>query len=104
MTEERIIIDRAFRAKSARDEFYDPAFETVNEAYMARLAEIAVSEPWATDKITKLAMAVRVLKEVRAQVENIIVAGEMAKASKAHADKIAAIPVEKRRLMGLPLK
>lgn len=103
MTEERVIIDRAFRAKSARDEFYGPAFDTVNEVYLARLAEIAVAEPWATDKITKLAMAARVLKEVRAQVESIITAGEMAKATKAQADKIAAIPIEKRRIMGLPL-
>lgn len=103
MTDQRTVMDRAFRAKSAMSEFLAPAFDTVADAYMQRMADIAVAEPWAADKITKLAMASRVVREVRTQIEALIIAGDLAKAEKAHADKIAAIPIERRKLMGIGL-
>lgn len=103
MSDERASVDRGFRAQMAMNEFFGPAFDAVTDAYMARLAEIAAAEPWATDKIAKLAIAARVAREVRAQIDAVIMAGAVAKAGREQADKIARIPVERRRLMGLPV-
>lgn len=86
------------QAQRAMEQFLAPAFEEVASAYTQRLSEVAAAEPWATDKITKLAMANRVLKEVRAQVEHLIVNGRLEQDRKATADKIAAIPIERRRI------
>jgi hypothetical protein len=90
-------------AQRALDEFLTPAFEHVVAAYTARLAEIAAAEPWASDKIIKLAMAIRVAREVRGQIEGVVSAGELAANAKAHADKIAQIPFEQRKYMGVGL-
>lgn len=86
------------QAERAMEQFLAPAFEEVAEAYTIRLGEVAAAEPWATDKIVKLALANRVLKEVRAQVEYLITNGRLERDRKAAADKIAAIPIEKRRI------
>lgn len=98
MTEAEI---RGQNARRAMEEFLAPAFDAVISTYMARLADIAAAEPWETGKIAKLAMAARVTKEVRTQIEAIVAAGDVARADRAHAEKIANIPDAKRRLLGL---
>lgn len=99
MTPDPIVIGQ--QAERAMEQFLAPAFDAVAAAYTSRLSEIAASEPWASDKIVKLALANRVLREVRNQIEAVIAAGDVAKADRAHADKIAAIPIERRKLMGM---
>lgn len=99
MTPDPIVLGQ--QAERAMEQFLAPAFDAVTAAYTARLSEIASSEPWASDKIVKLALANRVLREVRSQIEAVIAAGDVAKAGKAQAEKIAAIPLERRRLMGM---
>lgn len=86
------------QAERAMDQFLAPAFEEVAQAYTQRLSEVAAAEPWATDKIVKLALANRVLKEVRAQIEHLIANGKLEQDAKRTADKIAAIPIERRRI------
>lgn len=99
MTPDPIVIGQ--QAERAMEQFLAPAFDAVAKAYTERLSDIASSEPWASDKIVKLALANRVLREVRNQIEALIAAGDVARAGKAHAEKIAAIPIERRRLMGM---
>lgn len=89
------------QAERAMEQFLAPAFDAVAAAYTDRLSGIASSEPWASDKIVKLALANRVLREVRNQIEAVIAAGNVASAKKAHAKKIEEIPIERRRLMGM---
>lgn len=88
---------RARQAEAALDQFLVPAFEVLTEAYSKRLTEIATSEPWETDKIRKLAAALKIAKEVRGQIEGLVHAGEVAKDQKRKADEIAAMPEERRR-------
>lgn len=91
------------RAQMAMDEFFGPAFDAVVKTYTERLEQIAATEPWAADKIVKLALAARVAREVRNQIEGVIVAGKIAAADKSHAEKIERIPLAKRKVMGLPI-
>jgi hypothetical protein len=93
-------IERGRRAKMALDEFVAPACDAVTAAWIDGMAHVAATEPWATDKIRAMALAVRYAKEARAQIETIIMTGEVAKADKANADKLAKIPTERRRLAG----
>lgn len=99
MTPDSIVLGQ--QAERAMEQFLAPAFDAVAEAYTVRLSDIASTEPWASDKIVKLALANRVLREVRNQIEAVIAAGDVAKADRAHAEKIAAIPIERRKLMGM---
>ena len=94
-------IEAATDAQKVLDEFLTPAFEAVNDTYVARLAQIAASEPWDTDKIAKLAIAVRVAQEVRAQIEAVVTAGKLAAAEHLRAEKIERIPLAKRKYMGV---
>lgn len=94
-------IARGQRAQMAIDEFFGPAFDAVVSTYTARLEQIATAEPWASDKIVKLALAARVAREVRAQIEAIVAEGQVADADKAYSQKIEAIPLAKRKFMGL---
>lgn len=99
MTPDPIVIGQ--QAERAMEQFLAPAFDAVAKAYTDRLSEIASSEPWASDKIVKLALANRVLREVRNQIEAVIADGRVAADLKAKAKKIDAIPIERRRLMGM---
>lgn len=101
MTDNDNTIARGQRAQMAMDEFFGPAFDAVVSTYTARLEQIATAEPWASDKIVKLALAARVAREVRAQIEGVIHDGQVADSVKAHAQKIEAIPLAKRKFMGL---
>lgn len=94
-------IARGHQAQLAM-EWLGPAFAIVTADYLAKLQEVAASEPWATDKIRKLAMATKIAREVEAQIKAVVATGEKAKADKKRADGIAALPDEKRKwaLMG----
>lgn len=96
MTPDAVVLGR--QAERAMEQFLAPAFEEVAQAYTQRLSEVAAAEPWAADKIVKLALANRVLKEVRAQIEHLIANGKLEQDAKRTADKIAAIPIERRRI------
>jgi len=96
MTPDAIVLGQ--QAERAMEQFLAPAFEECAQAYTQRLSEVAAAEPWATDKIVKLALANRVLKEVRAQIEHLIANGRLEQDAKRTADKIAAIPTERRRI------
>lgn len=94
-------IERAHNAKRALDEFLDPAFDVVIEAYTARLTDIASSTPWEAGKITALANATRIAQEVRSQVMALVLDGQDAKRGLIRAEKIEAMTPAKRRLLNI---
>ena len=88
---------RGFRAKAAMAEFFAPAFRSLEGEYLTALTTLASNEPWATDKLTKLAVAQRVIKTVEQQVMLAVLEGETAAQNLDRAKKIAALPEAKRR-------
>lgn len=88
---------RGFRAKAALDEFIGPAMDQMRDEYMHALTKLAANEPWETAKITKLAVAQRVIQAVEQQIRAAVLDGEMAAKDKSRADMIANLPEAKRK-------
>lgn len=98
-TEERRA--RGFQAKLAYDEFVAPAIDGLRADYMEALSRLAVNEPWASDKLVKLAVAQRVINTVEQHMKAIILDGEVAAKEKSRADEIANLPEAKRRWLNV---
>lgn len=94
-------IERARRAQMALEEFLDPAFDLVIATYTARIEELASSQPWEAAKITALANAARIARSVKAQIENIVDDGELAKERRNHAQEIEKLSPAKRRFLNI---
>lgn len=89
--------DRGHRAANAFDEFVAPALNDLRDEYLGALSSLAVNEPWATDKLTKLAVAQRVINAVEQHMRRAIVDGEEANRKITRAEEIAGLPEAKRR-------
>jgi hypothetical protein len=89
--------DRGFRAQSALDDFVGPACAELSQEYLSALTKLAVNEPWETAKITKLAVAQRVIAAVEQHLRTAIMAGRSAKAEIDRAKQIQAIPEARRK-------
>lgn len=92
-------VARAHNARRALEEFLDPAFEAVVEAYAGRLEEIASKSPWEASKITALANAQRIAKEVRAQIVALVYDGDSARKEMIRVERIEKLSPAKRRLL-----
>jgi hypothetical protein len=90
---------RGFRAKAALDEFFVPACEGLRGEYLSALTKLAANEPWETAKITKLAVAQRVIDAVEQQLRAAILDGELAAKDLSRAQKIERIPEAKRKAL-----
>lgn len=99
MADEALRIARAEQAKVALSEFLAPAFSLVRTDYMEKLADIAAKPLTDGNRagMEKLALAIKVVDQVRLQVEQVVNDGTVAGADKQRADKIADMPFEKRR-------
>jgi len=96
---DRETIDRARRALAALEDFVGPACEAARADYFGALTHIAVTEPWATDKITKLAVAQNVIDMVEQHLRVAISEGTEAQRNADRAERIALIPERKRNLL-----
>lgn len=92
-------VARGMRAKLAMDEFLAPALNAVGAEYLTALTQMAASEPWETAKITKLAIAQRVIKSVEQHIIMAVMDGVQADSNLARAKQIAAIPEAKRKFL-----
>lgn len=92
---------RAERARAAMDEFIGPAFDVYEADIVRRLTEIAAEAPNEATKISKLAMAVKVLRNVRRQVEAIADEGKIIEADVKRARQIEKINPYQRSILGL---
>lgn len=98
MSDESLRMARAEQADAAMKQFLSPAFDVVRAEYLEKLAAIA-AKPLTADMragMEKLALAVKVVDEVRAQLTGLVMDGRIAQADTARAAQIAALPVEKR--------
>lgn len=88
---------RGFRAKALMDEFLAPVLEEIRAEYLNGLMKLAANEPWETAKITKLAIAQRVIDMVGQQINAAVSDGEIAAKQKSRAEQISRIPDSKRK-------
>jgi hypothetical protein len=102
MSDEALRMARAEQADVALKQFLAPAFDVVRADYLEKLGEIA-AKPLTADMragMEKLALAVKVVDEVRAQILSLVLDGSLARDGATRASQIAALPVEKRRWAG----
>lgn len=92
---------RGLRADAAMKEFLGPAFDMLSAVYTERMAEVAVAEPWSAGKITKLAVAAKVVEEIRAQIRWVVLDGDAAATEIKRQRKIENMPEERRKILGL---
>ena len=99
MSDEALRMARAEQAEQALNQFLGPAFDVCRAEYMEKLAAIA-AKPLSNDLragMEKLALAVKVIDEVRAQITGVVADGRFARADKDRARRIVELPTEKRR-------
>lgn len=90
-------VARAVRAKFAMEEFLAPALKNLEAEYLTALTSLAANEPWETSKITKLAVAQRVISTVGQHIMRAVLEGEVSGQELERAKKIAELPEAKRR-------
>lgn len=98
MTEETLRMARADQAEAALAQYLRPAFNVAHADYLQKLAEIA-AKPLTNDiraAMEKLALGLKVLKEVRGQVEALVIDGEVARADVKRADHLAGLTTEQK--------
>lgn len=92
---------RAHRAKAAMEEFVGPAFDYARHEFITRMGMHAANKPWAVDEIRSLALAVKVLDEVRGQISACIADGEVAGREMIRAERFERIRPTKRKILGI---
>lgn len=66
----------------------------IGRTYIERMSSV---EPWETDKLSKLAMANKIVGQLDSVVREIIATGQVADHAKAHTKRIESLPAAKRR-------
>lgn len=95
-------IARGTRAARAIEEFVGPEFAHARETFGARIAEVAATELHPTirqEKITTLALAIRVLNEVENAITTVMRDGEHVRAQMIRAEKIEHLSDSAQRLI-----
>ena len=95
-------IARAHRAQAALDEFLSPMFAEIKDEYRDRIAEVAVTElhpGTRADKLTTLAVALRVVNSLESGMAAIVLDGEVARKDKVRADRIEQMSDAQQRLL-----
>lgn len=98
MTDDALQRGRRWKAFYEEDGGLRDMLDTLGETYLDRMSSV---EPWETDKLAKLAMANKITKQLKGLVVDIIGRGDVAAAASKHREQIEALPLRKRRLLGL---
>lgn len=99
MSDEALRMARAEQADTALKQFLGPAFDVCRADYLEKLAEIA-AKPLTNDMraaMEKLAVGVKVIDTVRAQIAGLVADGTFAQADAHRASELANLTTEKRR-------
>lgn len=102
MSEEAIRMARAEQADTAIKQFLAPAFDVVRAEYLEKLADIA-ARPLTNDMragMEKLALAVKVVDVVRAQLTGLVLDGALARDTAQRLAELDKLSPEKRRWAG----
>ena len=68
--------------------------EAIGQTYIARMSQV---EPWETDKLSKLAMANKIVGELDGCIRKIMTDGEVAHHTIEHTKELEKLPYAKRR-------
>lgn len=93
----------AAQAKAAMDRWLGPAMHVLRADYMSKLIDVA-SKPLTADgraAMEKLAVAIKVLDGVQAQINAVVVDGDIARHAHQYSEQIARIPAERRKILGM---
>lgn len=91
--------ERGRRAANAIEEFVGPALLDARGAYLEAMTRLAAEEPWASDKITKLAIAQRVIDMIEDHLRTAVMDGTESAKTIEHARRVAQIPERKRTML-----
>lgn len=91
------LAEKGRRASEAFAEFVGPAIEHSRADYMEALTKLAANEPWNSDKIVKLSIAIRVIDKVTEQMKIAMANGAEATRQMQRAREIAELSPAKRR-------
>lgn len=91
--------DRGRRAGDAFVEFVQPALVDARATYLEAMTRIAADEPWQAGKITKLAIAQRVIDLVEEHLRAAMANGIEAQKTIDHANKVSDIPERRRTIL-----
>ena len=91
--------ERGRRATSALEEFVGPALIDARGAYLEAMTRIAADEPWQSAKITKLAIAQRVIDMIEAHLRTAILDGATSTQTIDHARRVSEIPERRRTIL-----
>lgn len=98
MSDEALRMARAEQADHALKQFLGPAFDVVRAEYLEKLAEVA-AKPLTADLragMEKLALAVKVVDVVRAQIVGLVRDGDLAQAEAKRAADFDKLSAEKK--------
>lgn len=70
--------------------------DEIGRTYIERMSAV---EPWETEKLSKLAMANKIVGQLDACVRDILNAGKVENAAREHVKRLEALPHAKRRFL-----
>lgn len=95
-------LERARRAKGLMDEFLTPALAEIEHDYAEKMIFVAsTTDPRAPESIARLAMGVRVTREIRGLIERHIADGAVAQSEIDRTARNGDMTPAKRRLLGI---
>jgi hypothetical protein len=102
MTDTAQRLSRARRAAMFMDEFLTPMFTELRDEYTSRLAEVARTElniQRRAEAVGMLSVALKVVDTLESGMAEIVRDGELARQSKARADKVLQMSDAQQRLL-----
>lgn len=91
--------DRGRRASEAFEEFISPALVQARAIYLEAMTRIAADAPWEAGKITKLAIAQKVIDLVEEHLRTAMFDGATAQQAVDRARMVSEIPEHKRTIL-----
>ncbi len=90
-------------ARAAWERWVGPVITEMREDCLTKLATIAAKPMTADNRagMEKIALAIKVYEEVKKQIDVVVADGGVARAGQKRAEQIAAIPVERRKILGI---
>ena len=100
------LLDAVAKGQSAKAELalVGEIMDSMEAGYTARMRDVAFAEPWASQKISNLAVALKVVVEVRHQLEMAVANGTAAESELIKYRNIEAMSPERRRILGIALR
>lgn len=94
--------ERARRAAQAMKEFFEPAFDVVEQDYTQKIIDAAASsDPRTPEVIARLANGIKAMRSAKAMIVSIIMDGEVAQSEINRAERDEQLTAPQRRLRNI---